>query len=711
MKNYLQFRDTVNFKPIEIERQNIIKDNFLGQMQNRPLIVKIAASHAGLITRNNGFYMPDKMRKGASSFTSQYNKPIQIHHNDEKDPVGRVIKAQYIETNPGVSNLVNKLQNSWGDFTSGKMDRTNSINFICDILNQKDSLLDDPDFQGAGYLEITAAISDPDAIQKVIDGRYLTGSVGLTTDAAVCSVCKQDWVQTDYEERCAHRPGKMYDGKKAFVITGNLNYDEYSFVNTPADRHSRVMEINVNGQTDKVNMDDSLGKTIAVNIITDNIQEDKMFKSVATKLSSDPRFAILGDETIKELLASLEDEKAFVEKWPQEDEIDFTVEFEAFLDKTAIEKFYVRAFEDQEISTRTALLLAIRPDMEASAVTEILTDVDKISTFDKFYDILNQTEWNDYSELEDEVLVKFVEENKDLQDAKLSTSARKRLPSSSFCGPNKSFPVSDCAHVIAARRLIGRASVSSATKSKILACVSRKSSAMGCSAKGKDAVVETPVVQNQTEDCACKESDAKIKELTDQLATITTEKKELHANFILLHENLAATKISWQTELDATKKDLDATRAEYKAIQDDLTQMADQLFTATEEATNYLVDNIVVLRVLSGEVIEDLVKTKDAYKDLTKDAIKTELTGITQKVDMKKIADSINSGLTRLPNGSVTDPTGNSTKKVYDKKVIEKISNEYMRIKLGGSSPYGRGQTAADRFKQDMQNKGLLPNG
>ena len=64
--------------------------------------------------------------------------------------------------------------------------------------------------------------------------------------------------------------------------------------------------------------------------------------------------------------------------------------------------------------------------------------------------------------------------------AKLSSSERKKLKGSTFCGPGSSFPVPDCAHVTAARRLIGRAKVSSSTKSKILACVSRKAKALGC---------------------------------------------------------------------------------------------------------------------------------------------------------------------------------------------------------------------------------------
>lgn len=71
------------------------------------------------------------------------------------------------------------------------------------------------------------------------------------------------------------------------------------------------------------------------------------------------------------------------------------------------------------------------------------------------------------------------------QDAQLTTEQRNELPDSAFCGPNRSFPVPDCAHVTAARRLIGRAKVSGATKQKIMACVNTKAGKMSCD-KDKD---------------------------------------------------------------------------------------------------------------------------------------------------------------------------------------------------------------------------------
>lgn len=66
------------------------------------------------------------------------------------------------------------------------------------------------------------------------------------------------------------------------------------------------------------------------------------------------------------------------------------------------------------------------------------------------------------------------------EDAKLSSKKRKELPDSAFCGPNRSFPTHDCAHVRAAARLLSRAKLSSSQKAKVRACISRKNKSQSC---------------------------------------------------------------------------------------------------------------------------------------------------------------------------------------------------------------------------------------
>lgn len=92
----------------------------------------------------------------------------------------------------------------------------------------------------------------------------------------------------------------------------------------------------------------------------------------------------------------------------------------------------------------------------------------------------SDVEWDDFTE-EDLQLAYWlsVEIDSEMEDAKLSTKKRKDLPDSTFCGPNRSFPVPDCAHVTAARRLIGRYK-GPGNKEKILACINRKAKKLGC---------------------------------------------------------------------------------------------------------------------------------------------------------------------------------------------------------------------------------------
>lgn len=81
-------------------------------------------------------------------------------------------------------------------------------------------------------------------------------------------------------------------------------------------------------------------------------------------------------------------------------------------------------------------------------------------------------------------LEKCVEEAK-----KLTTKDRKKLKKSTFCGPNRSFPVNDCKHAATAKAFLGRSKFSAATKKRIAACINRRAKALGCP-EGKPAKAE-----------------------------------------------------------------------------------------------------------------------------------------------------------------------------------------------------------------------------
>ena len=92
------------------------------------------------------------------------------------------------------------------------------------------------------------------------------------------------------------------------------------------------------------------------------------------------------------------------------------------------------------------------------------------------------------------------------EDAMLTYKQRQELPDSTFCGPNRSFPIPDCAHVTAAKRLIGRAKVSDATRAKIMTCVNKKAESLKCE-KSEDYLA----LEKQFEDLQNKYSELEEK--------------------------------------------------------------------------------------------------------------------------------------------------------------------------------------------------------
>ncbi|MHA2069123.1 MAG: hypothetical protein ACXABY_32585, partial [Candidatus Thorarchaeota archaeon] len=63
--------------------------------------VRIAATHSGKVTENNGFYLPDRMREGAKSWLEPFPKPILLHHEKTDDAIGRVHNSKYVDISEG----------------------------------------------------------------------------------------------------------------------------------------------------------------------------------------------------------------------------------------------------------------------------------------------------------------------------------------------------------------------------------------------------------------------------------------------------------------------------------------------------------------------------------------------------------------------------------------------------------------------------------
>jgi hypothetical protein len=111
------------------------------------ILVDIEATHGGYKNNNNYFYVADGMRQSVDTWTAQGGKPYIIGHDlRHGDPKGRVQDARFVSTGPNT-----------------------------------------------GYHALDVKISDPEEVEKVLDQRALTVSVGShAIDTVECSYCGHD---------------------------------------------------------------------------------------------------------------------------------------------------------------------------------------------------------------------------------------------------------------------------------------------------------------------------------------------------------------------------------------------------------------------------------------------------------------------------------------------------------------------------------------
>lgn len=148
------------------------------------------------LTANYNNYSSVELEKSLQSWVEPYPKPIILNHDLNSEPIGRVIAA--------------------------KMDKEQD---------------------GAPYVRLQIAITDPSAAQKISDKRYLTGSVGGRAGKAICSISGEDLAAESSDGRPKmpkYKRGQIYKGKLAFVDMQEISFKEYSFVNQPADQRSSV---------------------------------------------------------------------------------------------------------------------------------------------------------------------------------------------------------------------------------------------------------------------------------------------------------------------------------------------------------------------------------------------------------------------------------------------------------------------------------------
>jgi hypothetical protein len=162
----------------------------------RALVIELAAIHEGL-TANYNKYSAKELEKALESWVAPYPKPVIQNHDLYNEPLGRIMAARM-----------------------------------------------DKETDGSPFTRLQIAVLDQQAMEKVLDQRYLTGSVGGRAEHALCSVCGTDWATAEmFSLPCRHQRGKVYKGQLCYMEMKDIGFKEYSFVNSPADSRSTVRTI------------------------------------------------------------------------------------------------------------------------------------------------------------------------------------------------------------------------------------------------------------------------------------------------------------------------------------------------------------------------------------------------------------------------------------------------------------------------------------
>jgi hypothetical protein len=166
--------------------------------KRKKLVSTVAGMHEG-ITRNKTEYHAEELERSIPTWTTPTPAPvIKDHDTDSVDGVvGRVSEA-YMGTDMGKKTLMFKTE-----------------------------------------------IVDPEAIEKIGDGRYSTVSIHTKVGQAICSICGNDWAK---EVWCEHERGNYYLRDESdptslamctWIMRG-LEARELSFVTVPSDSMAGV---------------------------------------------------------------------------------------------------------------------------------------------------------------------------------------------------------------------------------------------------------------------------------------------------------------------------------------------------------------------------------------------------------------------------------------------------------------------------------------
>ncbi len=288
------------------------------------------------------------------------------------------------------------------------------------------------------------------------------------------------------------------------------------------------------------------------------------------------------------------------------------------------------------------------------------------------------TPYNDFLDNREVMIKGIITEDSMIKNAKLTADARKKLPESAFCGPERSFPAHDKAHVEAGLSLLDKQDFSDNTKNKIKASLYRKGKQYGI-IPSDDELTKTPELKTfriddkftEDEVTAMTEffkdnvdadlptvevkDETPVEEITDSV-TFEDVKKKTKADIITYaegiikeHNDAVSTYTKEITDLksDVEKKNNNITEKDsiLNAKEDQLSKLLDDNAVIENKYRKSLVSNILDLKELKADDTKEDLENKymargfDSLVDTINDLRSLNLDSPPEKVDDPTLTD------------------------------------------------------------------------
>lgn len=208
-----------------------LSDSFLtkledSQKNNQDFLISIEATHYGYLNGNRTIYKHDSAPIAINSFVSPNPIPIIRDHKKQTSSVfGNVVAADYVATQD---------YESLNDYLVDGLNNEEYIQFCKDVIVPMQNT--NSDFKGLGYAKLIGKLTDSLAIDNVLKNEFLSVSIGATPKTLTCSECGNNLLKGPCIHMISKKPG-------TFKLADGLKYNELSFVNIPADKYAKIVEI------------------------------------------------------------------------------------------------------------------------------------------------------------------------------------------------------------------------------------------------------------------------------------------------------------------------------------------------------------------------------------------------------------------------------------------------------------------------------------